>query len=153
MRLKKYLTEKWIHSTKVRVLKKTHILEIFYNPSKGEYKDATKAGQETVLPTIRGRNVTGFILPNGDTWIWRGDVWHWDLPDDARKAIGRGTKGFHFGMGKNEISFYTTVESGQLKPDLALKLKLRLAKIEPNAKNAKIFIDDMALDQFIKQAM
>lgn len=150
MRLKKYLTEKWIHSTKVRIgtrpKKDAEILEIFHNPTKGEYRDATEAGQSTVIPNIRGRHITGFILSSGEMWIWRGDVWHWDLPDSARKAIGKGTKGFHFGMGKNEISFYTTAESGQLQPDVALKLQLKLAKLEPAVKNAKIFIDDMDVE-------
>jgi len=146
MRLKKYLTEKWIHSTKVRVGRTPVTLEIFHNPSKGEYRDATKAGQTGPLPAIRGRFITGFILPNGDVWVWRGDVWHYDLPQDAKKAIGKGMKGFHFGLSKNEISFYTSAESGQLTPEVARKLVARLAKIEPGTKTAMVYVDDMDVD-------
>ena len=146
MRLKNYLTEKWIHSTKVRVGRTPVTMEIFYNPSKSEYRDAAKAGQTGPIPALRGRLVTGFILPGGDVWLWRGDVWHYDLPQDARNAIGKGMKGFHFGMSKREVSFYTSKESGQLTSDMAFKLASRLSKIESGAKTAMIYMDDMDID-------
>jgi hypothetical protein len=146
MRFKKYLTEKWIHSTKVRSVGKSLFTEIFYNPSRGEYRDAAKASTTGAIPAMRGRLATGFILPSGDVWLWRGDIWHYDLDQASRNAIGKGMKGFHFGFSKNEVSFYTSKESGQITPSIAQKLRDRLATLEPRLKSADIYLDDMDID-------
>jgi len=150
-KLEKYLTEKWVHSTNIRPFGKTLFVEIFQNPSKAEYRDAAKASKTGIIPALRGRLATGFITPQGDVWLWRGDVWHYDLPQDALNKIGSGTKGFHFGFSENEVSLYSS-EFKQITKKLALKLVDRLAKIEPKLKTAQILIDDMYLDQIEEDA-
>jgi len=144
-KLEKYLTEKWVHSTNIKPFGKTLFVEIFQNPSKAEYRDAAKASKTGIIPALRGRLATGFITPQGDVWLWRGDVWHYDLPQDALNKIGKGAKGFHFGFSENEVSLYSG-EFKQITKKLALKLVDRLAKIEPKLKTAQILIDDMYLE-------
>jgi len=141
----KYLTEKWLHSIEIRPFGKTLYTEIFFNPTKAEYRDAAKASKTGVIPALRGRVATGFITSQGDVWLWRGDVWHYDLPQDALNKIGRGTKGFHFGFSENEVSLYSS-EFKQITKKLALTLVDRLAKIEPRLKTARILVDDMYLE-------
>jgi hypothetical protein len=149
MKFEKYLTEKWIHSTKVRVgfqTKDPTIVEIFHNPSKSEYRDVAKASVTGSIPALRGRLATGFITSKGDVWLWRGDIWHDDIPPTARKVIGKGMKGFHFGFSKNELSLYTSFLSGQITPEILPKLVDRLAKIEPKLSTAMVYVDDMDMD-------
>ena len=150
MRFKRYLTEKWIHSANIKSLKKTLFTEIFYNPTKSEYRDVAKASKTGSIPAMRGRLATGFINARGDVWMWRGDIWHYDLPQDALDKIGKGKDDFHFGFSENEVSLYS-VPGRQITKPLAQLLVDRLAQIEPKLKKAKyILVDDMYLEDLLE---